>query len=409
MTADAPPRPESAPPPVVRRRADRGRIYLALAVIAVAAIVLGVGAGTSWYGLRPAASTTGCPTGVTIQGAGANFPAAIVSQWVTNYHTADGNLVNYDASGAGQGITLLTDKSVDFAITDEGLTTSEASALTGAVGTFLTMPVTGGAVVLVYNIPGYSGSLNLTGQDVAGIYLGSITTWNNSALVANNPALASITATIVPVHRADTAGMTYVLTNLLSDDNTTWNTTTGLGTSIGPSWPNVTGSVGATGNSEMLTDVKSDAGAIGYTDLYDAEAKALPIATVENPKGQFVTPTVADTAAAISYDYAAFGAGLPPITGDWSTVSWVNAQGSGDYPLATLVYLLVPQDPGHGHTASATDAAALRQWIDYVATAGQSYNTTQFPFVSPPSPLLSEDVAALAAMTYNGASFASCP
>lgn len=395
---------------MVRRRGDRGNIYLALAVIAVAAVIVGVGAGTSWYGLRAASSSSGCPTGVTLQGAGASFPAALVTQWVASYHTAEANTVNYQNSGAGQGITDLTEKTVDFALTDEPLTSSESSALVAAVGTVLTLPVTGGAVVLVYNATalGYSGPLNLTGTELAGIYLGMITTW--SQLSSNNPGLASSSKGIVPVHRSDPAGMTYVLTNFMSDENTTWRTSTGLGTSIDPSWwTNVTAAYGADGNKAVLTHVAGTAGAIGYTDLYDAKVtKGLSVALIVNSHSTPIYPTVANTASAIADVYAVIGPSLPSPTGNWSSVTWVNAAGATDYPLATLVYLMVPENPGAGHTASATDAAALEQWIGWVATSGQTFNSTQFPYVSPPAPLLTQDVAALSDMNYNGATLPSC-
>jgi phosphate transport system substrate-binding protein len=409
MSGEAPPPPAPDAPRVVRRRGDRGRIYLGLAVVAVAAIVVGVGAGTSWFGLRASGSSASCPTGVTLQGAGASFPAAIVSQWTNGYHASDANTVNYQNSGAGQGITDLTEKSVDFAITDEGLNATENSSLHAQVGTVLTLAVTGGAVVVIFHPPtGYAGPLNLSGQELAAIYLGSITTWSDSRLVANNPGLASYSSGITAVHRSDPAGMTYVLTTYLSQQNTTWRTNPSLGTTIDPTWPTFAGSDGASGNSAVLTAVRSTVGSVGYTDLYDAQVKSVATAAVVNSHGTAIPPTWADTSSAIADVYAEIGSSLPSPTGDWSKVSWVNASGAGDYPLAAIAYMLVPQNPGHGHTASATDAAALRQWIAWVVTSGQTYNTTQFPYVSPPAALLTEDLSALSGMNYNGAGLPAC-
>ena len=268
--------------------------------------------------------------------------------------------------------------------------------------------MTGGAVVLVYHLSGYPGPLNLTASELVGIYLGTITKWNDTTLVQNNPGLAAFNVGITAVHRADPAGMTYVLTNYLSDWNSTWRNDPSLGTSIAPTWPTFAGADGPSGNSALLSAVKSTNGAIGYTDLYDAEVKALAIGSVVNSHDVPIYPSYADTKSAIADVYAAISGSLPPPTGDWSAVSWVNASGATDYPLATLVYLLVPQDPANGHTASATDATVLRQWIDWVVTSGQSYNTTEFPFVGPPGALLTQDVSALPGMTFDGAAFPSC-
>jgi phosphate transport system substrate-binding protein len=419
MSAGAPPTsPPVAPAPtphVVRRRGDRGKLYTAIGAVAVVAVVVGVGAGTSWYGLVRPASSAGCPSGVTLQGQGAAFPSSIVLQWASEFGGASKNPVNYVPTSAGQGIAELTDKTVvDFAVTDEGLNASQGSALQAAVGPYLTLPVTGGAVVLIYDIPGLSSAhpLNLTANELAGIYLGQITTWDNATLVANNPALAGVTDAITAVHRADAAGMTYVLTNLLSDWNATWRTNPSLGTSILPDWPKFAGADPVTGNSEMLSAVKAPAagdGTIGYTDLYDAEQKGLSMALIENAHGTDVAPTVADTTSAIDDVYNATYASLPPPTGDWSGVSWVNASGAGDYPLATLVYLLAPLHLTSAlHTDTAAAAAALRWWIDWVATQGQYYSRTSFPFPSPPAPLLGEDLNATDAMTFGGASLPLC-
>jgi phosphate transport system substrate-binding protein len=413
-TPVAPPVSPPIPPVVVRRKGDRGRLYVALGAVAVVVILVGVGAGTSWYGFERVKSTAGCPSAVTLQGQGATFPSSIVLQWASEFGGVSGNPVNYAPTSAGQGISELTDKSVDFAITDEGLNSSQTSALEAAVGGFLTLPITGGAVAVVYDIPGYASShpLNLTADEIAGIYLGLITSWDNATLVANNPALASVTDKITSVHRADPAGMTYVLTNLLSDWNATWRTDPSLGTSLAPDWPSFSGADPATGNSAVITAVKSPAagyGTIGYTDLYDAEQKGLSMALIQNAKGTYVAPTVTDTTSAIDDVYNATHASLPLPTGDWSQVSWVNASGASDYPLATLVYLLAPLNPTPGqHTDTAAAAAALRWWIDWIATDGQYYSRSSFPFPSPPAPLLQEDLNATAGMTFDGASFPLC-
>ncbi len=413
MPADAGSSP--APPPVapgrrpaVRRRADRTRVYVALGAVAVAALVVGLGFGTDWYGLVPGGPSGACPTGVTVQGAGAAFPAALISQWTDRFQSATSNLVNYAPTGAGHGISSLTDKTVDFTVTDEPLTPSEDSLLRAAVGPVLTLPVTGGSVVMIYNLPGYPGPLNLSGQDLAAIYLGAITAWDDPALVEENPGLAAVHLAMVAVHRSDAAGQSYVLTDKLSRDNETWDHTSGLGTTTDPQWPNPPGAYGASGNSAMISYVGATTGALGYTDLYDAQVKSLAIASVENPHGAYIFPTVENSAQAIADLYAVIGPGIPASTENWENVSWVNAPGAGDYPLATLVYFMVPQDPGNGHTATAGDAAVLRQWITWVVNEGQSFDTQAFPFFDPPGPLVVQDRDALDTMTFHGASFASC-
>ncbi len=410
MTATAPPPGGTAEPrPKVQRKSGRVGLYTLLGVAAVVVILLGTGYATHWYGLAPASSSsTGCPTGTTLQGSGASFPSALVSQWTTEYDAASSNFVNYEASGAGAGITALTDKQVDFALTDEPLNSTETTALTAAVGTVLTLPVTGGAVSLIYNIPGYSGPLNLTAAEIVGIYNGTsgYTAWDDSAFVTNNPGLSAVTASVYPVHRSDQAGMSYVLTDYLSEGSTWW--ATNVGTSIQPAFPAAANEIGASGNSAMIKDVSGQAGALGYTDLYDAEEHKISTASIENPSSAYIAPSVAATRSAVNYIYNASPSSFPPSDGDWSAVSFVNAAGAGDYPLATIVYAMVPENPGAGHTASASDAQVLVQWLHWVLTTGETFNQTAFPFVNPPAGLVSAALSGLSTMNYNKAAIPSC-
>ena len=304
-TSPEPPTPTAPAPRRVVRRSGRTTLYTVIGAVVVAALVVGVGAETHWYGLKPASSGS-CPSGVTIQGAGASFPYALVSVWSSEFKTATSNLVNYANSGAGAGITDLTDKTVDFAVTDEPLNGTESSALLAAVGTTLTLPVAGGAVALVYNIPGYSGPLNLTGADLAGIYLGTITAWNSTALTHDNPGLSKVTTAITPIHRGDEAGMSYIVSNFLSDVSATWKA--GPGTSVLPAWPKGVGEA-ATGNKAMIGFVSTASksvilGAIGYTDLYDADANSLASALIQNSQGTFVAPSVASAVGARAWQAA---------------------------------------------------------------------------------------------------------
>ena len=400
------PPPARPPRPMVRRRGGHAGLYAAVGSIAIVALAIAGGLNSHWYGLVPGTTPGACPTGTTLQGAGAAFPSALVSYWGAKYSGDTANQVNYAASGAGAGVTLLTDKQIDFAVTDEPLNGTETTDLVGAGGSVLTLPVAGGAVSMVYNLPSYSGPLNLTGTEIAGVYNGSITAWNDPTLVANNPRLAAVSGGIYAVHRTDQAGMSYVLTDLLSIDNAAWRA--GPGTSIQPNWPSFSGAVGESGNSALLKEVARQTGAIGYTDLYDAEVKGLPTGLVENSQGRYIAPSVGSTLSAVDDIYNASPDSFPASNASWAGVSFVNAPGVADYPLATLVYFMVPQDPGAGHTASMGDAEILVQWLHWTLTSGESFNSTAYPFVNPPGPLATEAIAALSTMNYKNSAIATC-
>ena len=400
MSAVAPPGPAASPPPVVRRRSDQGPLYGVIAALSIALVLVVVGSATSWYGLKSSStssSPTGCPTGSTLYGYGASFLNAVMSSWKQGFNTATTNKVVYTANGAGAGITDLATGVADFSATDEPLNASEVASMPG---TTLTLPVTGGPVVIVFNIPSVT-QLNLTPWQLADIYLGTITNWNSTQLSFDNPHLPS--GTIVTVHRSDQAGTTYVLTNLLSIYNATWNRT--VGTTILPTpWPKAPTQIGAKGNSALATAVKSTSYSIGYVDLPDAITNSLSQAAVFNKAGFFVMGTLATTNAAIAN---LSGQPIPPASGNWSAVSWVNAPGASSFPLATLSYFIVLQNPKLGHTASLADAQVLVQWLRYVLTTGQGLSAAD-DFVNPPANLVTQDLTALGSMVYGSSPIPAC-
>jgi phosphate transport system substrate-binding protein len=399
--------PPAAPPPAssgpsaaanrprhMVRRAGPSRRYVAVAVVAIAAVVVGAGYATHWYGLE------GPTHGITLEGSGASFLLSLMSKWQSEFASAYApNQISYNPGGAGAGITALTDKDVNFAATDEPLTPAETAALPGAT---LTLPVTGGPVVVVYDLPGFSGTLDLNATQLVDIYSGTVTSWGASALVAHNPGLSGLSVPIVPVVRLDAAGTTYVLTNYLSDDVPSWSSS--VGTSIQPTWPSLAAEQAEKGNSGLAKYVAGQTGAIGYCDLPDALTNHLSVAGIENPSLAYIVPTVANTQSAID-DLA--GQPLPPATGNWASVSWVNAPGATDYPLATLSYFLVLQNAADGYHPSLKSAQALVDWLTWTVTTGQQY-AAPLDYDEPPAALLTADQSAICSINYNGPSVASC-
>lgn len=400
------------PKPVAVHRSGNTGLYAVIGVLIVVVIVVAAGGLTSWFGLTKTSSSSACPTGITLQGAGASFPSSLISVWTSQFDGATSNLVNYAASGAGTGITDLTSKLVDFAVTDEPLVGTQASQMTTAVGTTLTLPIMGGAVSIVYNVPGFTGPLQLNGTELFQIFNGNITTWDNSLLVGNNPGLSSITTSILVVERSDAAGMSYVLSNYLSDVSSYWAST--VGTSIQPSWPtwSISGggkNIGESGNSALIKEVSGNAGAIGYTDLYDAGSHSLPSAEIYNHADNYIAPSVASTTAAVTDIYNANPTSFPSSTGNWTAVTWVNGQGTNDYPLATLAYAMLPVEVSKGYTFSMASAQVLVMWLHWVLTTGQtSFNPSQYPFIDPPSALVTQALSGLSEVNFKGTLVSVC-
>ena len=81
-----------------------------------------------------------------------------------------------------------------------------------------------GAVVPAYNVPGVSGDLKFTPEVLAGIFLGKITNWNDTAIAKANPGVKLPDQTIIVVHRSDGSGTTYILIDYLSKVSPEWQT-----------------------------------------------------------------------------------------------------------------------------------------------------------------------------------------
>jgi phosphate transport system substrate-binding protein len=419
----APPAPDPAPanppgttplPPVKRQRSRAGLIAVVIVVILVVAGILAVGYEQKWFGGRT--STTpeaACATGVELLGNGAQIVNPLMSVWTADYATATGNPVNYVDGGSGTGLTDFSESPplIDFAIADNPLSSAQRSAMPSQP---LTLPIVAGAITVIYNLPGVSGHLNLTGAILADVYNGTITTWNDAAITAINPDVTLPAKTIVTVHRADSAGTSYVFTDFLSQDSSYWNETVGKG--LLPAWPDRSGVPDQTavkGNSLMLSTVASTNYAIGYSDLTDTltYTPALQYAAIENPKGTFVLPTLADTASAIADRLATTT--LPDSAASWYNVSMVNANGAGDYSLATFIYLYVYQSADKGYSPSLPRAQVIVQWLDYVLSAGAQALTdatspTELYYVALPASVIAVDTAGIQTMTFNGAAIPAC-
>jgi phosphate ABC transporter phosphate-binding protein len=395
----------ATPAPIIRSRPRRGWAFALAAVVIIVVAGLVVGYEEHWIG-PPGPKTGGCGTGITLQGNGAQFVLPLVNQWAKAYQSQTSNQVNYPAAGSGTGITDFSENPplIDFAITDDPLDSAEVSALPSAA---LTLPVTAGALAIIYNLPGVSGHLNLTGLLLAEVYNGTITSWNDPAIQADNPGVSLPSASIVTVHRLDPAGTTFVLTDLLSQDSPAWAAGPGKGISV--SWPSAPTQLAEKGNSAVLLTVESKTDSIGYSDLTDVLTTTNPVqyAAVQNPKGSFVVPTLANTASAIADKSATTT--FPTSSGNWYTVSMVNAQGTGDYPLATFAYMFVYQAVNKGYEPSLTKAQVLVQWLDWVITTGQTYsNASNLYYVPLPAAVVSIDQTGIQTMTFNGAAIPSC-
>jgi len=266
---------------------------------------------------------------MTLVGAGATFPFPLYSRWFNAYSQQNPVRVNYQSLGSGAGIRQFSEGTVDFGATDAPMSDEEIGRVTAGV---LNVPMVLGSVVITYNLPEITQPLQLDGPIIADIFQGTIRQWNDPRIAAMNPGVQLPNRAILPVHRSDGSGTTYVFTDYLSTISPAWQQQVGTGTAV--RWP--TG-LGGKGNEGVTGQVRQTAGAMGYVEQVYARQNNLPMALVRNRSGNFVAPSVdATTAAARDIEQQV------EQRGDFR-VSIVDAPGADAYPISSWTYVLVRQ------------------------------------------------------------------
>jgi phosphate transport system substrate-binding protein len=286
--------------------------------------------------------------GVDLTGAGATFPYPLYSKWFSDYAAQTNVKINYQSIGSGGGIRQLIEGTVDFGATDSPMTDEEMAKAKG--GPILHFPTVLGADVITYNVEGLSRPLNLTGEVIASIFLGTIKKWNDARIAALNGDAALPNRDILVVHRSDGSGTTYIFTDYLSTVSPVWANGPGRGKEV--RWP---AGLGAKGNEGVAGQVKQTPGAIGYVELVYAKQNRLAYAAVQNAAGEFMLPTIESITAAAAGTLTR----LPENT-DFR-VSIVNPPNAGAYPISSFTWILIYQ--------SQPDADKGRKLVDFLRWA----------------------------------------
>jgi phosphate transport system substrate-binding protein len=284
-----------------------------------------------------------------LTGAGATFPYPIYSKWFSEYSAAHpGVEINYQSIGSGGGIRQVTAGTVDFGasdgpMTDEQLATSKVK--------LVHLPTVLGAVVPVFNVPGVN-ELKFSGDVLADIFLGKITVWNDARIAKDNPGVTLPDRQIIPVHRSDGSGTTYIWTDYLSKVSSDWSNGPGKGAS--PSWPK---GVGGKGNEGVAGLVRQLPGALGYVELIYALQNKITFGDVKNAAGNYVRASIEGVTEA--------AASVKKMPDDYR-VSITNAPGSTAYPISSFTWMLVPlksADPAKGKV--------LKDLLSWIVNSGE--------------------------------------
>jgi phosphate transport system substrate-binding protein len=315
-----------------------------------------------------------------MNGAGATFPYPLYSKWFDEYTKVDPSVrFNYQSIGSGGGIRQITERTVDFGASDGPMTDEQ---LKKAPGELIHIPTVLGAVVATYNLPG-SPKLHFTGELLADMFFGKITSWDDDRIKTANPGVSLPKTPVVVVHRSDGSGTTYIWVDYLSKISKEWEEKVGRGTSV--KWP---AGLGGKGNEGVAGQVKNTPGALGYVELAYAVTNKLPVASVKNAAGKFIEPSIETTTAA-----AAGAASSMPAD---FRVSLTNAPGDKAYPIASFTWLLV-----YKHQPDEMKGKLLTKFLWWAIHDGQKY-PSDLLYAPLPAPVVKQIEATIKQINFNG-------
>ena len=339
---------------------------------------------------------TGAQAATTITEAGSTLVYPLAVDWGNNFGVDTGDTVQTAAVGSGAGITDVCGGTANIGASDAPLgypgVKQCGDGTASTLAHYVEVPWALSATGLLYNIPGIHTGLRLTPIDLAEIYSGKLTNWDQlqsqevtkvqkfkfvtrkvhgkkkRVKVKNGFATKRLfnmpNLPITPVYRSDGSGDSYAFTNFL---------TRGAGRSwaFGPSTSFPTSAdasaVGGSGNAGVASSVIATKGAIGYVSVYYListlnDNAGLGVAAVKNAAGNYELPNDANITA------AADSISAPPAQNGGSTsspfgmvIQYPSSRYAAAYPVSTYTYAIVSR--------SLANPDAVKQFLHYaVAT-----------------------------------------
>ena len=321
---------------------------------------------------------------VALTGAGSTFVNPLMSKWSKEYNTLHPDIkINYQSIGSGGGRQQFLAKTVAFGASDAPLT-DEQIAQAGGASNVVHIPVTHGSVVIAYNLPGMSKQMRFSPETIAGMYLGTIKTWNDPKIAADNPGVTLPSRPVLVVHRSEGSGTTDIFTDYLTKVSPEWQSKVGRGSSV--QWP--TG-IGGQGNEGVANQVRNTVGGVGYIELAYARQNKIAYGAVKNRAGNYVDPEPKNVTNA--------AASLTELPADLR-FSITDQPGAQAYPIAGTTWVLLYK--------TQTDANQGKQVVSFVQWAihdGQKYaNDLDYAALAPT--LVQKAEAALRSVNCNGQS-----
>jgi phosphate transport system substrate-binding protein len=317
----------------------------------------------------------------TLNASGSTFVQPFFTVAFHNYTAQNQGLqVNYQGVGSGAGITAFESGTVAFAASDVPMAASDLAKVPASAGPVIQIPDILGGVSISYNLPGVTKRIKLDGPTLAGIFDGTIRTWNASQITALNPGVNLPSNPITPEVRADSSGTTYIFTDYLaSAAPSVWK----LGTSKTIDWPSV--AVASPKNTGVAASIKSTPYSIGYVELAYALQNKFTYAAVKNAAGAYVVPSLSTVAADADQK----------VNVSPTDFSIVNGPGLTSYPISGYSWAILLQKQ-----TNATVGAGVVKVLDWTThTGGGQDSASSLGYVALPPAVQNQNRTTLLTVT----------
>ena len=327
---------------------------------------------------RPAAAANYVP----ISGGGSTWSYNAFHAWIGNV-AQYGMRVDYERSGSSTGRTKFRDGVLDWAASDipYGVTDGNNHDDPPARG-YVYMPDTAGGTTFMYNLKIGNKrvtNLRLSGENVAKIFTGVLTKWNDPAIKADNPGLSLPAITIVPVVRSDGSGSSAQFTQwMIATQGRYWTDYCGKvhrdPCTQTSAYPVLSGSpmIGQPGDLGVSGYVSQEgaAGAIGYVEYSYAIQAGFPVAKVLNSAGYYTEPTAGHVAVSLLAAEINLNKDDKP---NYLTQKLAKVYTNSDkrtYVLSSYSYMILPTKTENGFTTAK--GFTLGDFGKYLLCQGQS-------------------------------------
>ena len=302
---------------------------------------------------------------VVLVGSGSSVPAPLYNRWTQEYGRRNSKVqMRYLTVGTSEGIKQISHSAGDFGAGEAQLTSTERRD-----GNLIELPVVLIAIVPIYNLPEVHQELRLSGEVLAGIFLGDIKAWNAPQIAKLNPGMDLPNLPIQVINRPAGKGSNFVFTEFLSKTSSKFRAA--IGSTPSPKWPVGTP---AERSSDMADKVKNSPGSIGFVEYEYAVKGNISQAAVMNPAGKFVKASEKSVVAACEATEAPRWNGF--------TASLTNAPGADSFPITSFSWIYLRTG-----TSDSARAAALGNLLDWVYSDGQQF-AAQEGYAELPPPLL---------------------